>query len=122
MTAEEVTAQRRKDRKVTKTAKKHERDADKAETLAISARKNQAAIGGDGVITLRQPHDGVMDTGEFRGCDDLPRIGIIQPRDNVLYRLPKQRFTCLVASPKGELCISIRMNVRKPLIERMLRI
>src|SRR6516162_6203061 len=61
-----------------------------SEALAISARKNKATTRNNGVIRQGQLHDGLMDPGELRGFDDLLQIGIIQPRNNVLYRFPKE--------------------------------
>src|ERR1700737_100433 len=62
----------------------------KAEPLSKSARKGHAPAGNHGVIPLRQPHDRVMDSDKLGRLDDLPPIGMIKSRDDVVYRFPEQ--------------------------------
>jgi tRNA-splicing endonuclease subunit Sen2 len=52
LTSEEVTAQRRKDRKVTKLVKKAEREAEKLAAASASASKRGSTIGGSSPVAL----------------------------------------------------------------------
>lgn len=52
LTAEEVTAQRRKDRKITKLVKKAEREAEKLAAASASASKRGSMVGGTSPIAL----------------------------------------------------------------------
>src|SRR5262249_47970511 len=63
-----------------------EKGPSKTEALAISARKGHAPGRNHGVVSLRQPHDRVMDADELGRVDDLLRIGIIESRYDVVYR------------------------------------
>ena len=70
-----------------RVAKKRPR---KAEALAKPTREIGPSANDDRIVRLRQPNDRLVKAGQLCRFNDLLQIGIVQPCDDVLYRLSEQ--------------------------------
>jgi hypothetical protein len=67
-----------------------EKGSRKAQALAVTTRKTAFGIRNDRIVRLREPRNHFVEPNPLCSLDDLLRIGVIQARNDLLYRFPDE--------------------------------